>query len=197
METISQTFKYLTNITIWTKKETTSHAGIYSIPCKDCSKYHIGETQRNLEKRIYEHKQSIKTNDDSNTFVSHMLELKQTFNFSRATLIKPIHCKKSRRLLESAVISKTNHIKKFQKLQVFTRPHQNCRTTYKTKNQIKIENKNKEKTFSLNATILFRIDSLSLSHFLLAPPPQPITTPTPQNWKFSATSHYTQYLSLK
>ena len=34
-----------------------------------------------------------------------------TFNFSQATLIIPIHCKKFRRLLESAVISKTNYIK--------------------------------------------------------------------------------------
>ena len=38
-----------------------------------------------------------------------MLELKQTFNFSQATLITPIHCKKKPcRLLESAIISKTN-----------------------------------------------------------------------------------------
>ena len=36
--------------------ETTSHADIYSIPCKDCNKHYNGETQPNLEKRIYEHK---------------------------------------------------------------------------------------------------------------------------------------------
>ena len=60
---------------------------------------------------IYEYKQSIKTNDNQNALFSHMLELKHTFNFSQATLIKPIQCKKYQRLLESAVISKTNHIK--------------------------------------------------------------------------------------
>ena len=40
-----------------------------------------------------------------------MLDLKHTFIFSLATLIKPIHRKKSRRLLESAVFFKTKHIK--------------------------------------------------------------------------------------
>ena len=40
-----------------------------------------------------------------------MLYFKHTFNFSKATLIKPIHCKKSRRLLVSAVISQSKHVK--------------------------------------------------------------------------------------
>ena len=40
-----------------------------------------------------------------------MLDLKHSFDFSQTTLNKPIYCEKSRRLLESVVISKTNHIK--------------------------------------------------------------------------------------
>ena len=72
-----------------------SHAGIYSIPCKDCDKHYIDETQRNLEKKIYEHKRSIKLNDDRNALFSHMLDLKHTFHFSQDTFIKPIHCQKT------------------------------------------------------------------------------------------------------
>ena len=45
----------------------------------------MGETQRNLDKRLSEHKQSIKLNDDWNAVFSHMLNLKHTFYFSRAT----------------------------------------------------------------------------------------------------------------
>ena len=41
--------------------------------------------------------------------MSHMLDLKRTFNFSQATLIKTLHYKNSRRLLESAVISPLTH----------------------------------------------------------------------------------------
>ena len=59
-----------------------------------------------------------------------MLELKNTFDFSQGTLIKPIHCKTSRRLLEFAVISKTNHIKN---VQGFTKSHYTLRTSYWTK----------------------------------------------------------------
>ena len=55
IQTTSQTIKNLTNITKWTKSETTFHAGIYSIPFKDCNKHYTGETQFNLEKRIYGH----------------------------------------------------------------------------------------------------------------------------------------------
>ena len=44
-------------------------------------------------------------------FFPLMLEIKHTFNFSQATLNKPIHCKKSHKLLESAIIFKTNHMR--------------------------------------------------------------------------------------
>ena len=43
-------------------------------------------------------------------FFSHMLDFKHTFNFSQATLIKPIQCKNFRQLLESSVISLSKHI---------------------------------------------------------------------------------------
>ena len=56
IQTISQTIKSLTNISKRSNNETTSHAGIYSIPSKNCNKHYIGETQHNLQKRIYEHK---------------------------------------------------------------------------------------------------------------------------------------------
>ena len=49
----------------------------------------------------------MKLNDDWNALFSHMLDLKHTFNFSQATLVKPIHCIQQ----ESAVNSQCNHIK--------------------------------------------------------------------------------------
>ena len=44
--------------------------------CKDCNKHYIGETQRNLEKGIYERKRSTKANENRNAFFPHMIELK-------------------------------------------------------------------------------------------------------------------------
>ena len=51
IQTTSQTIKNLTNISKQTNNETTSHAGIYSIPRKDCNKHYIGKTQHNLGKK--------------------------------------------------------------------------------------------------------------------------------------------------
>ena len=54
----------------------------HSIPCNDCNKHYISKTQRNLEKRIYGHKLSIKLNDNQITLFSYMFDLKHTFSFS-------------------------------------------------------------------------------------------------------------------
>ena len=67
------------------------HTSIYSIPFNDCDKYYFGETKSNLDKRIYEEKQSIKLNDDRNALLSHMLDFKHTFKCCQATLIKLIY----------------------------------------------------------------------------------------------------------
>ena len=99
-----------------------------------------------------------------------MIDLKQPFNFSQATLIKPIHCKKKkkRRLLESAVISKTNHVKQRPS---FYKISPDLADIILHEDNIKIENGFKQfselKHFSLNITILFRIISFSFSRFLL------------------------------
>ena len=37
---------------------------VVRIPYTDCDKHYIGKIQRSLENRIYEHKRSIKSNDD-------------------------------------------------------------------------------------------------------------------------------------
>ena len=44
IQTTSKTIRNHTNISKCTNNITTSHAGIYSIPCKDCDKHYIGET---------------------------------------------------------------------------------------------------------------------------------------------------------
>ena len=81
IQTTPQTIKNLTNITKRTNNGTTSHAG-YIL---HLNKHYIGETQCNLEKRIYDHKWSIETNDNQNALFSHMLKLKHAFSFSQAT----------------------------------------------------------------------------------------------------------------
>ena len=52
MQNTTQTIRNLTNISKQTNNETTSHAGIYSILCKDGNKHYIGETKGKLEKNL-------------------------------------------------------------------------------------------------------------------------------------------------
>ena len=59
----------------------------------NCEKNYIDETQRNQEKRIYELERLINLNDGKNTSFVQMSDLKLTFNFSQATLLKTIYCK--------------------------------------------------------------------------------------------------------
>ena len=74
-----------------------------------------------------------------------MLELKHTFSFSQTSLIKPIHCKKSHRLLEFEVISKTNHRRQRQG---FYQMSPYLVNTILHENNIKMENGQKMNIFS-------------------------------------------------
>ena len=114
---------------IFNKKYTLSHAKIATNITSTKPKAIYIE-----KKRIYEHKQSIKTNHDQNPLFSYMLELKHTY-FSQATLIKPIDYKRSHRLLEFVVISKTNPIISYRILSDLTIPdeHHTTRKEYQNR----------------------------------------------------------------
>ena len=79
------------------------------LDCNDWGKHYIGETQHNLHKMIYEHRRSIKSNDDQNAFFSDMFIFKDISNFLQVILIKPIYCRNSLCLFESAIIPHSKH----------------------------------------------------------------------------------------
>ena len=155
-----------TNITKRTNNETTSHTGKYSIPCKDCNKLYIGETQRHIAKRIYEYKRSIKTNDDRND----VLELKHTFKFSQVTLIKPIHRKKIPKTTRICGNLQNKPYKTTSRfLPNFTMPGEHHTERKQNQNWKRI----KKNIFSLCASILSKILLAFPDHLLLSPfPPQ-------------------------
>ena len=104
---ISQTIKNLTNISKRTNDETTFHAYIL---------YPMQRLQQILHCRNPTHyrKNNLQTLNQ-NKWRSKCPFLPQVraqthIQFFQAILIEPIHCKKSQRLLESVVISRTNHI---------------------------------------------------------------------------------------
>ncbi len=44
---------------------------VYSIPCMDCNSVYVGETGRNLEKRLKEHQYAVKRMDNKNGIFLH------------------------------------------------------------------------------------------------------------------------------
>ena len=47
---------------------------VYEVPCKDCECSYIGETGRNLQKRLTEHKAAVRKGDRNNGIAVHALD---------------------------------------------------------------------------------------------------------------------------
>jgi hypothetical protein len=55
---------------------------VYSIPCQDCDKVYIGETNRMKETRMREHKSNIRKLSSDSKLVEHILKYKHSFDFT-------------------------------------------------------------------------------------------------------------------
>ncbi|XP_055527637.1 uncharacterized protein LOC129720214 [Wyeomyia smithii] len=70
---------------------------VYSIPCGACDdKHYIGQTSQTLEKRIGQHKNSIRTNTSATGLTQHTLEHGHNFDFSRTRILERINNNASR-----------------------------------------------------------------------------------------------------
>ena len=80
-------------------------AGVYEVACKGCDKIYIGETGRNLAKRISEHKYDVRKNKESSALAVHSHDEGHDFNFENAKLLYRCNDLKKRRIVESSLIS--------------------------------------------------------------------------------------------
>ena len=63
--------------------------GVYQIPCRSCKKSYIGESGRELKKRIQEHKYGIITHNPKSGIATHVLEEATFFNFKISKIVVP------------------------------------------------------------------------------------------------------------
>ena len=82
---------------------------IYKINCKDCNATYIGQSKRNLETRINEHKYYVKKNDHRSVIAKHYIETKHTFDFDKTTIIDIEINKKKREFVEMLNIHYHDH----------------------------------------------------------------------------------------
>ena len=85
-------------------------AGVYCIPCKNCKLKYIGETSRNLNVRLKEHKRDIRIGNLNNTLFLHISQSNHNFDFNSAKRLIYLHDKSLRRIFESTAISLFNSL---------------------------------------------------------------------------------------
>ncbi|CAF3431518.1 unnamed protein product [Rotaria socialis] len=75
---------------------------VYKIPCNNCNKYYIGETNRDKPTRMKEHQKDIKNLSDSSNVVKHAIEQKHTFKFDQAETLT-FESKWNRRVIKESL----------------------------------------------------------------------------------------------
>ena len=74
---------------------------VYKIDCNDCSKKYIGETGKEITKRIAEHQRAVRRGDSNSNIFSHIFETKHNINWSNASILAQNDNNRSRKLLEA------------------------------------------------------------------------------------------------
>ena len=60
---------------------------VYRVPCMDCNRSYIGETGKNLKKRLVEHKAAVKRGDMKNGIAVHAWEQQHRVNWDEANVL--------------------------------------------------------------------------------------------------------------
>ena len=85
-------------------------SGVYYIPCDDCDKIYLGETGRDLKRRLKEHRRDIVYQKPESGVATHVRKQGHVFNFKNAKIIVPCNNKKKRHIIESAMIKKFSNM---------------------------------------------------------------------------------------
>ena len=80
---------------------------IYKIPCNDCNQFYIGQTGKTLEKRIAQHKYSVRMAHNNSALFQHKAENDHHINWSDSKVLAKSKCFIERNVIESCLISNT------------------------------------------------------------------------------------------
>ena len=87
-------------------KKALTNYGVYEIPCKDCDQIYVGESARDLDKRIKEHRNDIKNGNENNAVFVHLKKFDHPIDFENAKIVYPSSSVRRRHIIESALIEK-------------------------------------------------------------------------------------------
>ena len=87
-----------------------TNAGVYAIPCKTCKLPYIGESGRDCDKRLSEHKRAVQNGDRNNALFVHMSEENHEIDWNNTEVIYKIKNEKKRKIVEAAVINSVKNV---------------------------------------------------------------------------------------
>jgi len=76
-------------------------SAIYRIECKDCSHHYIGETSRELEKRLKEHQNSVRRRDPQSALFTHIEETGHNIDWESSSILAQQQGFYQRKVMES------------------------------------------------------------------------------------------------
>ena len=79
--------------------------GVYVINCKDCNLSYVGETGRQLSKRISEHKNAVRIYDEKSAIAKHCWTSDHRMNFDESKIVYANSNIKQRRAVEGVLIN--------------------------------------------------------------------------------------------
>lgn len=80
--------------------------GVYEIPCLNCERTYIGQTNRRVNARRDEHKNSVRKDEKTSSLAQHVKETSHTIDFSNTKLLANIEYTKTRIIREAIEIEK-------------------------------------------------------------------------------------------
>ena len=88
------------------KTRPSQRGGVYAVPCGECPKVYIGQTGRDLQTRIREHKYNVNRNYRGSALYMHRLEENHSVDWDRAAFNYRNADAKQRLVVEAALIQR-------------------------------------------------------------------------------------------
>ena len=85
----------------------TEAGGVYKIQCKDCESFYIGQTGKTLNKRISQHKYSVRTGQSNSALFHHAMNNDHIFDWENGKFVYKSNNYIDRSAVESAFIAAT------------------------------------------------------------------------------------------
>ena len=79
---------------------------VHKIPCNNCDRFYVGQTGKHLEKRIKQHKYSVRSGQESSAIFCHVRDKNHIIDFANTRIIMKCMDYHDRNIIESAIIKK-------------------------------------------------------------------------------------------